>query len=72
MRVAYSKVLSKGRTILPRLVCDELDLRPGNTLRYRIRAERVLLDKMSAEASDPLVVFSEWWSDFDERAYADL
>jgi antitoxin PrlF len=70
---AFSKVSVKSQTVIPREVRERLDLRPGDTLRYRLTKDGVLLDKASAnETDDPFVTFSEWSSEADEKAYAGL
>ena len=70
---AYSKVSVKSQTVLPRAVRERLNVRPGDTLRYRLTGEGVLLDKApSSEADDPFATFSEWSGEADEKAYADL
>jgi hypothetical protein len=40
-------------------------------LRYRVTGDGVLLDKAS-KTGDAFAVFSEWASDADEMAFADL
>jgi antitoxin PrlF len=70
---AFSKVSVKSQTVIPREVRERLDLRPGDTLRYRLTKEGVLIDKASANETDDLfVTFSEWSSEADEKAYAGL
>jgi antitoxin PrlF len=70
---AFSKVSVKSQTVIPREVRERLDLKPGDTLRYRVTESGVLLDKApAAEADDPFAAFSEWSSEADEKAYADL
>jgi antitoxin PrlF len=68
---AFSKVSAKGRTVLPREVRERLRLKPGDTLRYRLTGDGVLLDK-ATEAGNPFAVFSEWASGADETAYRGL
>ena len=69
----FSKVSVKSQTVIPREVRERLDLKPGDTLRYRVTEDGVLLDKAPAsEADDPFAAFSEWSSEADEKAYADL
>jgi len=46
-------------------------LKPGDTLRFRLTDEGILLDK-AIEAGDPFAAFSEWTSEADEKAFADL
>jgi AbrB family looped-hinge helix DNA binding protein len=70
---AFSKVSVKSQTVIPRQVRDRLALKPGDTLRYRVTNDGVLLDKAPAtEADDPFVAFSEWSSEADEKAYGNL
>ena len=70
---AFSKVSVKSQTVIPREVRDRLALKPGDTLRYRVTADGVLLDKAPAnETDDPFAAFSEWSSAADEKAYGGL
>ena len=69
---AFSKVSIKSQTVLPREVRDKLGIKPGDTLRYRLTDDGILIDKAPAEADDPFAAFSEWSSAADEKAYADL
>jgi antitoxin PrlF len=68
---AFSKVSVKSQTVIPREVCEQLKLKPGDTLRYRLTNDGILLDK-AIEAGDPFAAFSEWTSEADEKAFADL
>jgi antitoxin PrlF len=68
---AFSKLSATGRTVIPREVCEQLKLKPGDTLRYRAAGDGILLDK-AGKTGDPFGVFSEWASEADESAYADL
>ena len=59
--------------MIPREIRDRLGLKPGDTLRYRMTEQGVLLDKAAAnEADDPFAAFSEWSSEADEKAYGGL
>ena len=70
---AFSKISVKSQTVIPREIRDTLGLRPGDTLRYRLTEQGVLLDKAAAnEADDPFAAFSEWSSAADEKAYGGL
>jgi antitoxin PrlF len=70
---AFSKVSVKSQTVIPREVRERLDLKPGDTLRYRVTEAGVLLDKAPAtEADDPFATFSEWSNEADEKAYGNL
>jgi len=68
----FSKVSVKSQTVLPRAVRERLGVKPGDTLRYRLTDAGVLIDKAPAEADDPFAAFSEWASEADDKAYADL
>jgi antitoxin PrlF len=71
--VAFSKVSVKSQTVIPREVRERLALKPGDTLRYRVTEDGVLLDKAPAnEVDDPFAAFSEWSSAADEKAYGGL
>ncbi len=70
---SFSKVSVKSQTVIPRAVRERLGLKRGDTLRYRLTAEGVLLDKAPAnEADDPFAAFSEWSGAADEKAYGSL
>jgi antitoxin PrlF len=68
---AFSKLSVEGRTVIPREVREHLKLKVGDTLRYRVTDHGILLDK-AAKTGDPFAAFSEWASEADESAYADL
>jgi antitoxin PrlF len=69
----FSKVSVKSQTVIPRAVRERLALKPGDTLRYRVTDDGILLDKAPAvEADDPFASFSEWSGAADEKAYGDL
>jgi bifunctional DNA-binding transcriptional regulator/antitoxin component of YhaV-PrlF toxin-antitoxin module len=68
---AFSKVSVDSQTVIPREVCEQLKLKPGDTLRFRLTYKGILLDK-ATEAGDPFAAFSEWTSEADEKAFADL
>lgn len=68
----FSKVSVKSQTVLPREVRAKLGVKPGDTLRYRLTDEGVLIDKAPNDADDPFATFSEWSSEADEKAYAKL
>ena len=70
---SFSKVSVKSQTVIPREVREQLKLKPGDTLRYRVTDDGVLLDKAPAnEADDPFATFSEWSNEADEKAYGSL
>jgi antitoxin PrlF len=69
---AFSKVSVKSQTVIPREVRQQLKLKPGDTLRYRMTEEGILLDKATEAGDDPFATFSEWTSEADEKAYGKL
>jgi antitoxin PrlF len=60
---AFSKVSTKSTTVLPREVCQHLKLKPGDTLRYRMTNEGILLDKPTETGDDPFAALCEWDSE---------
>jgi antitoxin PrlF len=69
---AFSKVSVKSQTVIPREVREQLKLKPGDTLRYRLTDDGILLDKATEAGEDPFATFSEWTSEADEKAYRGL
>ncbi len=68
----FSKVSVKSQTVLPRAVRARLGIKPGDTLRYRLTDQGVLIDKAPTETDDPFASFSEWSGEADEKAYGNL
>ena len=68
----YSRVSVKSQTVLPRAVREALEIKPGDTLRYRLTERGVLLETAPAEGDDPFVSFTEWGGKQDDAAYVDL
>ena len=69
---AFSTVLAKGQTVIPREVRKQLKLNSGDTLRYRFSDDGILLDKATQAGGDPFAAFSEWTCSADEKAYSEL
>jgi antitoxin PrlF len=68
-----SKLTSKAQTTIPQSVRNALRLTEGDELLYQIEGDRVVLMKVERNAvDDPFATFSEWSSDADAQAYADL
>lgn len=68
-----SKLTSKAQTTIPQPVRTVLHLREGDELAYVIEEGRVILmRKPSEREDDPFRTFSEWDSEADTKAYADL
>jgi antitoxin PrlF len=71
--VITSKLTSKAQTTIPQPVRAALRLAEGDELAYEIDGGRVILTKASERgAEDPFSAFSEWESDADRKAYAEL
>jgi antitoxin PrlF len=72
-RPAYSKVLAGGRITLPRRVREALGAGRGDILCFSLANGGVLIRKARpSEMNDPFVSFTEWTSQADNRAYAEL
>jgi bifunctional DNA-binding transcriptional regulator/antitoxin component of YhaV-PrlF toxin-antitoxin module len=62
-----------GRTVLARAVRERLKLSPGDCLRYFVDDFGVRIEKGASGRKDsPFACFSEWSSEEDEEAFADL
>ena len=73
MAFLLSKLTSKAQTVIPREIRARLDLKPGDVVRYRHTDAGIVIDKLPPQSDeDSLAAFSEWASNADERAYADL
>jgi antitoxin PrlF len=58
--------------VVPREIREQLKLKPGDTLRYRLTNHGILLDKATEAGDEPFASFSEWTSEADEKAYGGL
>ncbi len=69
-----SKLTSKAQTTIPQPVRTALMLGPGDEIVYEILDKRVMLAKAPrrGETDDPFRTFSEWSTEADTKAYADL
>ncbi len=68
-----SKLTSKAQTTIPQPVRAALHLKEGDEIAYSIESGRVILAKALPEPKDdPFRTFSEWDSEADTLAYADL
>ncbi len=69
-----SKLTSKAQTTVPLPVRKALRLKAGDSLRYEIEGDRVVLTRAreSIIDDDPFATFEEWSSEADRRAYANL
>jgi antitoxin PrlF len=72
-KTVYSKVSVKSQTVLPVEVRARLGVKPGDRLRYVIDEAGVRIERGAPiEDDDPFATFTEWASDADDEAYADL
>ena len=75
-RVAYSRLFASNEVLVPSEVRNWLDLGAGDTLRYRLIPQGVLVDKASAAEADWLqslqITLTEWSTPEDAAAYDDL
>jgi antitoxin PrlF len=68
-----SKLTSKAQTTIPQPVRNALRLKEGDELAYAIEDGRVIMTKASSDpVDDPFAAFTEWDSEADRRAYANL
>jgi antitoxin PrlF len=74
MHMITSKMTSKAQTTIPQAVRMALNLKPGDEIAYQIEDGRVILMRTEgrAQADDPFAAFSEWDSEADRNAYANL
>ncbi|NYZ14655.1 transcriptional regulator [Azospirillum sp. RWY-5-1] len=68
-----SRLTSKAQTTIPQPVRAALGLREGDDIAYAIEDGRVILTRVADRTvDDPFHTFTEWDSDADRAAYADL
>lgn len=70
-----SKITSKSQTTIPQAVRAALHLKEGDTIAYVIGADgRVMISRARNDqlVEDPFATFSEWDSEVDRKAYANL
>jgi antitoxin PrlF len=72
----HSRITSKAQTTVPLAVRRALGVKAGDTLAYAIEDGRVVLTRADGQEPDMFVgnlsTFTEWASDADAQAYADL
>jgi antitoxin PrlF len=67
-----SKITTKSQTVIPAAVRAKLGVGPGDQLRYVETDDGILIEKARIVEDDPFATFSEWATEADEKAYADL
>ncbi len=70
----HSKLTGKAQTTIPQAVRTALRLEPGDELVYEITGGRVILAKArpARMPDDPFGTFTEWSTEEDAEAYAEL
>jgi antitoxin PrlF len=71
-QVDYGKVSAKSQVVIPRSVRQQLGLKQGDMLRFRVTGKRVTIEKVREVEDDPFATFSEWNSAEDDELYRDL
>ncbi len=73
MREHIVSTVSRGQMVIPKSVQKELGVKPGDRVRYSVKGNKLEIEKLSDNDSfDPFSAFTEWTSDEDEKAFADL
>lgn len=69
-----SKLTSKAQTTIPQPIRVALNRHEGDQLHYQVDGQRVILTKAETPQGldDPFRTFEEWYSEADEKAYANL
>jgi antitoxin PrlF len=67
-----SKVTSKSQTVIPAVIREKLGIGPGDTLSYVETADGIMIEKARTLEDDPFATFTEWATEADDKAYADL
>jgi antitoxin PrlF len=74
--VITSKLTCNAQTTIPQQVRAALDVAEGDELAYTIEDDRVVLTKAPPRRGhpldDPFAAFTEWDSEADEQAFANL
>jgi antitoxin PrlF len=68
-----AKLSARARAVIPKEVRDRLGVGPGDSIESEERdGEVVVRAARRPSAGDPFALFTEWASEADEEAYADL
>lgn len=73
----FSKLTAKYQTTIPKSIRNQLNLKPGDYVQFQELNGQIIINKVEAIDSDYLqavgtTLESEWLSDADEEAYANL
>lgn len=73
MRRTRAKLSAKSQTVIPKEVRERLGVGPGDSIEFEERnGEIVVRAVRRSRLDDPFALFTEWASEADEEAYADL
>ncbi|MDA9405232.1 transcriptional regulator [Bradyrhizobium sp. CCBAU 45389] len=68
-----SKLATKSQTTIPQAVRSALHLKAGDEIAYMITGDKVVMTKAELILVDHcFATFSEWGSEADRKAYANL
>ncbi len=73
-----STLTSKSQTVIPKTIRAKMGLKPGDSIRYSVKGERVEIEKLAIptgedwQGHNPFAAFTEWASEADEKAFAHL
>jgi antitoxin PrlF len=68
-----SRLSSRSQTVIPKAIRDRLGIGPGDTIAFEERSGEIVLRPVRPpRVEDPFATFTEWSSEADEEAYADL
>ncbi len=70
------RITAKSQTTIPRAVRAALGIGPGDSVSYEIRGKEVVMKRVATPPKDMFLAnfstFTEWSSEADTKAYADL
>lgn len=67
-----SKLTTKSQTVIPAAIREKLGIGPGDWVRYVETSEGIVIEKAHIVQDDPFATFTEWATEADDQAYADL
>lgn len=72
-RKITSRLSSRSQTVIPKPIRERLGIGPGDLIAFEEREGEVVIRPVrTAPRDDPFATFTEWASEADEEAYADL
>lgn len=73
-----STLTSKSQTVIPKAIRTKMGLKPGDSIRYSVKGDKVEIEKLALPTADewnghnPFAAFAEWASEEDDKAFAHL